>query len=84
MPTPSDSGPGPRPTRHPAPARRSGADPTIATLARVLDPLAYDERAEVRTLGQLWDQISRRMTAELHASRAIAAGWQAPHQNRDK
>ncbi|MFE7201395.1 hypothetical protein ACFU8R_14070 [Pseudonocardia alni] len=54
------------------------ADPTgelIARLARVLDPVAFDDRAEPRTLGQLWDQVSRRMTAQQHARRAIAAGW---------
>ena len=51
---------------------------TVLDLARVLDPLAYDARAETVTLGQLWEQVSRRMTAECHARRVLAAGWQPP------
>ncbi|MEQ3552853.1 hypothetical protein WIS52_20490 [Pseudonocardia nematodicida] len=57
------------------------SDPLVAQLARILDPVAFDDRAEARTLGQLWDQTCRRMTAEQHARRAIAAGW-SPSETR--
>lgn len=49
--------------------------PLVERLAQILDPVAFDDRAEPRTLGALWDQTCRRMTAQQHAARAIAAGW---------
>lgn len=59
----------------PTPHTAASTDPLVAHLARILDPAAYDDRAEPRTLGALWDQTCRRMTAQQHAARAIAAGW---------
>ncbi|MEV1294912.1 hypothetical protein [Pseudonocardia sp. NPDC049635] len=47
----------------------------VVVLAAILDPLAYDDRVEQHTLGQIWDRKIRRLTAEQHASRAIEAGW---------
>lgn len=50
------------------------ADP-IKTLARVLDPVAYDPRAVPANIGQGWDRKSRQMVAEVHATAAHAAGF---------
>lgn len=50
-------------------------DPLVARLAQILDPAAFDDRTQPHTLGALWDQTCRRMTAQQHAARAIAAGW---------
>lgn len=45
-------------------------------LARVLDPVAFDQRATAGNVGQEWDRTSRQMAAWAHAERAIAAGYQ--------
>ncbi len=47
----------------------------VERLAQILGPVAFDDRVEPRTLGALWEQTCRRMTAQQYAARAIAAGW---------
>jgi hypothetical protein len=50
----------------------------VLALARVLDPIAYDDRVIAETVGQSWDKLRRRMVAEDHARRALAAGYRPP------
>lgn len=47
----------------------------VETLARILDPLAFEPLPQSPTLGQVWEQICRLGTARKHAERALRAGY---------
>jgi hypothetical protein len=44
-------------------------------LARLMDPVAFEDRANPKNLGQSWDQYSRRQAAMDHATLALIRGY---------
>jgi hypothetical protein len=47
----------------------------VDRLARLLDPVAFDDRAVPQNLGQRFDRYSRRQTAIDHATIALVRGY---------
>ena len=63
------------PTTQLAPREKTPATEHTETLARILDPIAFEPLPQDPNLGQVWEQICRQGSARKHAEGALRAGY---------